>query len=70
MNEENTDGGRMNKESVNILVGKTITKVKQQAINCWKFEYKDKYGEQGHVFLWSEGDGPLGLAQLWSSTLE
>ena len=41
--------------------GKTIKSVKQQAINCWIFNFTD--GTQKVV--WAEPDGPLGLGRLW-----
>ena len=47
-----------NTQSMN---GKTIKNVKQQAINCWVFEFTD--GTQKVV--WAEIDGPMNLGQLW-----
>jgi hypothetical protein len=43
--------------------GKTIKSVKQQAINCWVFEFTD--GTQR--VIWAEIDGPMNLGQLWTS---
>lgn len=66
----------MNKNT-DVLVGKTITKINQQAINCWRIEYElvpapqtqdpSDTSHKGHIFLWTESDGPYGLGQLWLS---
>jgi hypothetical protein len=62
----------MNKDT-EILHGKTITKITQQAINCWRIDYEHRgfgFVKQGHVFLWAEIDGPLHLGHLWLSNEE
>ena len=50
----------MNKNTKNMM-GKTIKSIKQQAINCWIFEFTDGT----HRCIWAEIDGPCNLGQLW-----
>lgn len=52
----------MTKET-HLFAGKTIKRVTQTAINCWKFEFTD--GTER--FIWAEIDGPMNLGQLWTS---